>query len=132
MAASELDVDINKTIAAAINTKIEAAVMQALSGDEVFGQYIAAALTQPADIGNGYNSKRTTFLNKVVMEAMQAAVKQAVANFMAEEIAVIEAEVRKAFKSRAADIAKAFVDQLTDRTIKTTYGIEVGLRFPSS
>lgn len=129
----QLSSDLNATIAAAINAKVEASVIAALSGDEVLGKYVAAALNQQIEVKDGgYNTRRTTFLRDTIDRTMQQAVKDAVHSFIQGEKELIEAEVGKALRKQAAKIANQFVTHLAEQTIGRSYGVNVELRFPNN
>lgn len=123
---SELEVDLNATIASAINAKVEAGVLAALSGDEVLGRYVTAALNQEVQVGtSSYDRKRTTFIHKVILDVVKAAVERAARNLLAED------EVRKALRRQAPEIANQLVGNLAERS-KNGYGVRVELQFPNS
>lgn len=117
--------DINTTIAAAVNARIEAEVVAALSGDEVIGQYVAAALRQTVEVpGRGYQKNSVPYLHNVLTKAIQEAAKGACTALVLEEMPKIEAEVRKALRRNINGIAEAIATSLTDRAQKA-YGIDV-------
>jgi capsular polysaccharide biosynthesis protein len=125
---TDINQDLNATIAAAVQAKVEASVIAALAGDEVLGKYVAAALNQVIEVGNSYNKVRTTYLRHTIDEALRAAVKVAVAKFIENETALLEAEVAKALRKQAAKIANQFVTHLAETTVGRSYGVDVHLK----
>jgi hypothetical protein len=121
---STLDVDLNATIGAAVNAKIEAAVMQALAGDEVMGAFVAAALNQKVETDRYDRKKDSTFLAHVVKEAIQKATKAAVESFVAAEREAIELEVRKALRSSLPKIASDLVGGLRSSAYAVTVHVK--------
>lgn len=127
---TDLSGDLNATIASAINAKIEGAVLAALSGDDVFGRYVTAALQQQVEPKDRYSNRtRVTFLQRVVEDAIQEATKAAVARLLVEEAPLIEEELRKAFKRSAGTMAEGIVSSLSANAAKG-YGVTVELRIP--
>ncbi len=128
---SDLDGHIDTVISEAVQAKIDAAVMQSLSGDEVFGAYVTAALSQKVEGRDNYGrTKRDkTFLQATVATAIQAATKKAVEEWLAEEHEFLVDEVRKALKRDSQAIATKLVDSLADAAEKTR-GVRVGLVMP--
>lgn len=134
MSTTNIETDLNATIAAAINAKVEAGVFAALAGDEVLGKYVAAALNEPIEIprnGSSYDKIKTTYLRHTINQALKKAVHDAVAKFIEGEQAVIEAEVAKALRKQASEIGRQFAEHLASQTIGRAYGVNVELRFPN-
>lgn len=117
--SSNIDGDLNQVIASAVNAKIESQVAAALAGDEVIGQYVAAALRQEVQ-PDRYNSRsKTTFLTHTLTSAIQTATKKATAELIAEQEEVIKLEVRKALRGKIGELADAMVDELKSSTGRT-------------
>lgn len=132
--SNDVNPNLDTIIAQAVEAKISAAVLQALSGDEVMGRYVTSALQQIVEIPEypgSYSKKKVPFLDHIIRTAMRNAVNEAVRELLAGETENIKTQVAKALRSHASTIAEQFVAQLTDRTIKNTYGLEVNLRFPN-
>lgn len=106
---SDLTGDLNATISSAVNARIEASVLAALSGDEVIGQYVAAALTQEIK-KNSFDRKGTPFLSLVVAKAIQDATRSAVEELVAAERPQIVDEVKKALRRNLPAVADRLVD----------------------
>lgn len=104
--------DLNATISSAVNARIEAAVMAALSGDEVVGQFVTAALTEEIK-QNTYDRKGTQYLTLVVTKAIQEATKSAVEELVAAERPRIVEEVKKALRRNLPEVADRLVDGLS-------------------
>ncbi len=122
--------DINKIIAAAVNARVEAHVFAALAGDEVIGRLVAAALTEPVPATNDrYSNKTLPYLTKIVREAIKQATADALRRLIAEELPVIEEEIRKALRRDIKKIAEQLANQLGETAAKS-YGVTVELKFP--
>lgn len=102
-----LDNDLNKTIAAAVNAKVEAGVLAALSGDDVIGRFVTAALS----------------------EAIKAATAAACKRLVAEEMPAIEAAVLKELRKRLPGIAKDVAE--TVGKSMTGYGLKIEFTHPN-
>src|SRR5690606_27963440 len=110
---TDLEKDLNTTIAAAVNARVEAAVMAALSGDELIGRYVSAALTEPV-AQDTYGRKPTkTYLTTVVTEAIQEATTAAVKELVEAERPKIVEEVKKALRRNLPEVADRLVDGLS-------------------
>lgn len=127
--------DINATIQAAVNARIEAEVFAALAGDETIGTYVAAALRQNIAVKDPdrYTTRNVPFLNHVLREAIQEATKEATRKLIAEELPTIETEVRKALRRAVPEIASTLATQLATAATKP-YGVSVDLtlKMPNS
>lgn len=130
---ADIEDDLNKTIRSAVNARVEAAVMAALSGDEVIGAMVAAALQQQVEVPSerGYGKEKVPFMVHAVRSAIRSATKDAVAKVITEETPLIEDEVRKAFKRSAATLADSLVSSLAE-SCRSAYGVSVELRLPRS
>lgn len=126
---ADIETDLNQTISAAVNARVEAEMMKALSGDETIGKFVLAALRQPVKKNPGAQygaaAKETeTYLTQVLRKAIQASAKAACEKFVAEEIGTIEDEVRKALRRDVRNIAEALTQNLVDSAAKA-YGVNV-------
>lgn len=126
--ADEITLDLNQTIAAAVNARIEAEVMKALSGDETIGRFVTSALRQTVEVKNSrsYQTEQVPFLTVVLRDAIQKATKAAVQTVIAEDIGLIEDEVRKALRRDIRRISETLASSLADAAAKT-YGVDVHL-----
>jgi hypothetical protein len=123
--------DLNGVITAAVNARVEAAVMEALAGDATIGRLVVAALQQPVEVAksDGYGKVRVPFLNHLMSATIREAAKQAVARVLVEEQQAIEEEVRKHIRRSAPEIAAKMAGQLVEASSKS-YGVSVTLRLP--
>lgn len=118
--------DLNVVITQAVQARIEASVLEALSSDETFARFVTAALQEPIDVKGSYGRQKTTYMAEVVGEAIKQAAKEAVARVMAEMQPQIEDEVRKALRRDLKGLAAALVGSVTDAVAKP-YGVTVTL-----
>ena len=122
--------DINQIIASAVNARVEAQVLAALSGDEVIGKLVTAALTEQVSATNDrYDSKKVPYLTKIVRDAIKEATAAALRRLIEEEMPVIEEEIRKALRRDIKGIAGQLAGQLTKEATRA-YGVTVELKFP--
>lgn len=121
--------DLNTIIVSAVNARVESAVAAALSGDEVMGRYVTAALQRQVEVPspNGYGKDRVPFMSHVIESAVRDAAEAAVRKFIAEQHEVFETEVRKHLRKAAPEFAQKMVGQLVE-TASRAYGIQVSLR----
>ena len=124
----DLEINLNETIAAAVKAKIDASVMEALAGDAVIAGFVTAALTEPVQVDRFDRGKRPTYLEHVLKKAIQEATKEVVGKVIDQEKPKILAEVEKAIGRKTKAIAKATVDQMTERA-QWRYGLDVDVTF---
>jgi hypothetical protein len=131
MSDSNLSGDLNTVISTAVQARIEAEVAAALSGSELMGQYVAAALQQKIEVkdGHSYRTRETTFLREAIDKAIREATKAAVRKVIAEEAEEIEAAVATELRRNVKTIAKTLVGKVVEKA-EDTYGIEVNLKYP--
>lgn len=127
-----VETDLNETIRSAVNARIEAAVLEALSGDEAIGKMVVAALQQPIEVPNSrmYSKDKVPYLSHVLANAIRDATKSVVERLLLEEQELIEAEVRKCLRRQAPELASTMVGHIVD-TASRSYGVQVSLRMPS-
>ena len=118
--------DLNEVITSAVQARIEAEVMKALSGDEVFGQFVTAALRQPVE-KERYSREKVTWLAKVLEEAVKDAARQAVHRVVAEMTPALEAEVAKQIRRDTKGIAAGLVAGVVGATA-APYGVTITLK----
>ncbi|MGW5514646.1 hypothetical protein [Nocardia africana] len=122
--------DLNQVIVSAVQARIEAEVAAALSGDEVIGKYVAAALNQPIEVGrDSYNRRRTTYLRETIDTAVREATKAAVTQVIAEEREAIERAVRAELRDRVDGLAVQLVNSAVE-SVEKPYGLSVQLEYP--
>jgi hypothetical protein len=124
-----LNDDLNVVITNAVQARIEASVLEALSSDETFARFVTAALQEP--ISKDYGRTKTTYMAEVVGEAIKVAAKQSVAKVMAEMQPQIEEEVAKCLRRDLEGIAAALVGSVT-RAVDNPYGVTIMLNERSS
>lgn len=123
--SENLGADLNATIASAVNARVEAAVLAALSGDDVLGRYVSAALNQEIELDRNYRKVKVNFLHHTIKTAIQEATKAAINAAIAEEREQIEELVRKAIKSQAANLAAQMATSLVEQAAKGYIRVEV-------
>lgn len=122
--------DLNQIIVSAVNARVEAAVVQALAGDEVMGRYVTMALTRQVEVPSrtgSYGKDRVPWLSHIIEQAVRDAAKRAVERYLVDEHEALEDEVRKALRRTAPVIAEKMVGQISERASKG-FGIQVSLR----
>lgn len=124
----EIEKDLNATITAAVNARVEAEMMKALSGDATIGAFVTAALAEKVDAKHDPYGRapQITYLSKVLRDAIQAATKAAVEKLISEEIDNLEAEVRKALRRDLRRIAETLTQSLVSAAGKP-YGVNVSV-----
>lgn len=123
--------DLNQVIASAVQARIESEVAAALSGSELMGQYVAAALSQKITVEDrgSYRKRETTFLRETIDGAIKEATKAAIAKVIAAEAEAIEATVAAEIRKNVKPIAKTLAGKLADAAA-SPYGVNVELRYP--
>jgi hypothetical protein len=106
--------DINQTIIAAVNARVEAEVAGAMLSDETFAKFVTAALQQPIEVGGYSNKTKTTFLRHTMNGAIESATKAVVAAEIEAVKDQIKTEVRKALRASIGVIADSLVDGFVD------------------
>jgi hypothetical protein len=123
--------DLNEIVARAVTARVDAAVAQALSSDDVLGRYVTAALNQPVNVKVGYQDKKTTFLHHTITKALQGAVTDAVKRLIVTEAENLERLVGAELRKQREGIAKQLVGSLLNAADQA-YGIKVDLVYPRS
>lgn len=111
---SDLGVDLNKTITAAVTAKIEASVMEAFTSDGVLASYVTAALMQPMTVKNpnSYRDEKVPFVHAVLQDAIQKATRAAVEATVADNRPMLEEAIAKALRAQSKTIAAQMVGGL--------------------
>lgn len=122
--------DLNATITAAVNARIEASVAEALSGNKLISDYVAAALSREITIRDpgGYRDRKTTFLREVIENSVKAATEQAVRKVVAQEQPALEAAVAEELRRNTTAIAAQLVGKMAEAT-EHAYGVRVELQY---
>lgn len=127
--------DLNATITAAVNARIEAEMMKALSGDATIGSFVTAALQQQVEVPKkvGYGTERVPFLRHVLCEAIRKATEDASRRLVEEEMGSIEDAVRKALRRDVGRIAETMSKSLADAAARAYgFNVTVDLRMPGA
>lgn len=124
---SGVDASLNDVLVAAVNAKVEASVLEALSGDETIGRLVTAALTQEVTVKNGYRDEKTPFITQVIRKTLQETVKTSVGKVMEEERPRIEHAVREAILARLDNIAETMVSSAVESS-KNGYSVNVDFK----
>lgn len=124
--------DLNQTIATAVQARVEAEVLKALSGDEMFASLVAASMNALVEVPDGaYSKKRITFMEHVLQKTIQKATQAAVQAVVDEQQDRLKEMVRKGLCSKIDAIATTLVDKVVENS-KSPYGwdIKVDVKFP--
>jgi hypothetical protein len=121
--------DLNQVIASAVQARIETDVAAALSGSDLMGQYVAAALHQEITVEKNYRSRKTTYLREAIDGAIREATKDAIKKVVAEEAEAIEAAVATELRRNVKGMASTLVGSVM-KAVDNPYGIKVTLSYP--
>lgn len=123
-----IELDLNQTIVSAVNARIEAEMMKALSGDETIATFVTAALRQKVEVKNArtYTTTSEPFLTNVLRNAIQEVTKAACKRLVEESMPDIEAEIAKALRRDVKRIASTLTESLSKAADKA-YGFDVHL-----
>lgn len=133
MSDANISGDLNQVISSAVQARIEAEVAAALSGSEVMGQYVAAALSQQIEIKDprdSYRTIKTTFLRNAIDKAIQKATAAALTTVVEQEMPAIEQAVTTELRKNVKGIATQLVGQVAE-SVDKPYGITVQLNYPN-
>lgn len=126
MGTDPLTQNLDDTIIAAVNARVEAAVMAALAGDETIGQFVAAALAQEVgETGYGRDRRKITFLHQTVSKAIQEMTVTVLAEVLENERDLVETEIRKALRRYIPNIAEGLAENLVGVSRSGGYRISV-------
>lgn len=99
--------DINQIIESAVNARVEAAVLEAMSSSEVMGRFVTAALSKP--VSTGAYSEKKPLLTHLLHNAIEEQTKAVVSEQIAELRPIIAEDVRKALKKSIGVISDSLV-----------------------
>lgn len=104
--------DLNDVIAAAVNARVEAAVLASLSDSETFNALVVAALQQQIEVpdGTSYGKKRVTYIGHTLQTAIRTRTKELIAEEIEGQAEAIRTEVRKALRKSVGVLADSLVD----------------------
>lgn len=128
---TEVQQDINATIAAAVNAQVSARVAESLAGDDLIKTMVIAAVGKPFVVRDpgSYRDRTTTIIDETIRTTILALTKQAVTDAVAAEKDTIEAEVRKVLKTKTKDIATSFGDHIAE-VAAAGWGVRVDVTPP--
>lgn len=118
--------DINQIIASAVNARVEAAVLEAMTNDNTMRTFVQAALNQKSR--EGYGREEKTLLNRLLENAIQEQTKAVVAEEVRKSADAIRAEVRAALEQSIGVISDSLVDGFVASAESRYPSIEVNFR----
>lgn len=125
--------DLNDIITSAVHARVEASVLEALSGDHTFGKMVTAALQRPVEIPDpdrGYGKVRVPYVTHLLETTIRTAVADAVKRMVDESHEELEEAVREELKRSRGKIAEQLVSQVS-QVAQSARGIKVELQYPS-
>lgn len=124
---SKTNDDINNIITTAVQARVEAAVMEAMSSEGALRAIVSAALNEQVATGNGYGPKMP-LLTALVQGTVKEQAKQVVAEEIKDMEGEIREEVRKALKKSVGVVADSLVDGFVSSAEGRYPSIEVNFR----
>ena len=127
--ANNMQEDLNTTITAAVNARVEAAVLEAMTNNNTMATFVQAALTNKVST-SGYPKDEKPLLTYLLQSAIEEQTKAVVAEQIAELKPAIAAEVHKALKKSLGVITDSLVDGFVANaagrypSIQVSYGNE--------
>lgn len=118
--------DINQIIASAVNARVEAAVLEAMTNDNTMRTFVQAALNQKSK--EGYGREEKTLLNRLLENAIQEQTEAVVAEEVRKSADAIRAEVRAALEQSIGVISDSLVDGFVASAESRYPSIEVKFR----
>jgi hypothetical protein len=120
--------DLNAVITSAVQARIEAEVLAALSGDETFGKFVLAALNQQVEVpkpgGSSYDKLRVPWLQAVLSNSIQDATRQAIRKVLEVEAPKLEEAVTAELRKNIKQIAQGLVGAMTE-SAKSDYSFKI-------
>lgn len=127
---NDLIPDLNQTIVAAVQARVEAEMLKALSGDEVIASFVTAALQEQVPVTNDrYDRKTEPYVRNVLRKTIKEVTHQAVTRLIEEEMPSIETAIRKSLRRNIDSMTDGLVENLAKQA-KGAYGIKIELRLP--
>lgn len=124
---SNLNDDINSTITSAVNSRVEAAVLEAVSSGDTMKSFVHAALNTKVST-SGYSREEKPLITHLVQTTVQEQAKQVVAEEIGKAEAQIREEVRKALQESIGVISDSLVDGFVTHARGRYPSIEVNFR----
>ena len=101
--------DINEVIKNAVTARVEAAVLEAMSGDDTVRTFVQAALNKKVST-TGYGGDQKSLLTHLLQQSIEEHTKAIVAEEVAANSGAIREEVRKALRKSIGVITDSLVD----------------------
>ena len=101
--------DINQIISSAVNARVEAAVLEAMTSNNTMATFVQAALTRKVS-SSGYSRDDKPLLTHLLHTTIEEQTKVVVAEEIKKSQEVIRAEVRKALNKSIGVITDSLVD----------------------
>lgn len=101
--------DINQIISAAVNARVEAAVLEAMTSSNTMATFVQAALTRKVS-SSGYSRDEKPLLTHLLQTTIEEQTKAVVAEEISKNKDVIRAEVQKALSKSIGVISDSLVD----------------------
>ena len=101
--------DINQIISAAVNARVEAAVLEAMTSSNTMATFVQAALTRKVP-SSGYSRDEKPLLTHLLQTTIEEQTKAVVAEEISKNKEVIRAEVQKALSKSIGVITDSLVD----------------------
>lgn len=124
---SNLNEDINSTITSAVNSRVEAAVLEAINSGDTMKNFVHAALNTKVS-KSGYSREEKPLITHLVQTTVQEQAKQVVAEEIKKAEAQIREEVRKALQESIGIISDSLVDGFVSNAQGRYPSIEVNFR----
>ena len=102
--------DINQIISAAVNARVEAAVLEAMTSNNTMATFVQAALSRKVTTPGGYSRDEKPLLTHLLHTTIEEQTKVVVAEEIKKSQEVIRAEVRKALNKSIGVITDSLVD----------------------
>lgn len=124
---SNLNEDINSTITTAVNSRVEAAVLEAINNGDTMKNFVHAALNTTVKTG-GYGREEKPLITHLVQTTVQEQAKQVVGEEIVKAEDQIREEVRKALQESIGVISDSLVDGFVANAQGRYPSIEVNFR----
>lgn len=121
--------DLNDTIVSAVQARVSAEVLKALSGDELIGQMVAAALNKPVTVRRGYRDEQSTWVAEAVREVVTQIAREALHEAVELERPAIKKAVTDHLRGQRETIAENLVGGLAE-TSNSPYRVDVNFAWP--
>ena len=123
---SNISNDLNTTITAAVNARVESEILAAMSNSDILQSFVTAALS--TKVSGGYRDKEKTLLSHLLETTIQEQAKSVVAEEITKMQPAIREEVRAALAKSVGVISDALVDGFVANASGRYPSIEVNFR----